>query len=466
MADRTTADRTTTRTPAAAGAVWGDEDRTTAEVELRPTSDLEPRHEYTVVGGEWQHLPDAVDDDLMVINMGPQHPSTHGVLRMVLTLDGERIVDNRAVIGYLHTGIEKNAEYRPWVLGTTFVTRMDYLSPLFNELGYCLAVEKLLGITDDVPDRASAIRVLMTELNRISSHLVWLATGGMELGSTTAMIFGFREREGILDILEFVTGLRMNHAYIRPGGVAQDLPEGFRTRLDALMTELDKKIDEFEDLLTQNPIWKERLTGVGILTREQCLDLGATGPVLRSTGLAHDLRKSAPYCGIEQYDFDVAVTDTADSYGRYLIRMQEMRESLKIVRQVADSLPGGPVMVADRKIAWPAQLALGPDGIGNSGEYVSKIMGQSMEALIHHFKLVTEGFVVPPGQVYQAVESPRGELGYHVTSNGTNKPYRVRVRDPSFIHIGTLPALTHGLGVADVIVAVASLDPVMGGVDR
>ncbi len=350
--------------------------------------------------------------------------------------------------------------------GVTFVTRMDYLSPLFNELGYCLAVEKLLGIADEVPDRAQAIRVITTELLRISSHLVWLATCGLELGSTTAMIFGFREREGILDVLEYITGLRMNHAYIRPGGLVMDLPDGHEQRIGSLLTTMAKRIDEFEDLLTNNPIWVERNTGVGILTAEQCLDLGVTGPMLRSAGVAHDLRKAHPYCGIEQYDFDVVTADTADAYGRYQVRVGEMRQSLRIVRQALDALPGGPVMVADRKIAWPAQLGLGPDGIGNTKEYVGTIMGQSMEALIHHFKLVTEGFTVPEGQVYVAVESPRGELGYHVTSSGTNKPYRVKVRDPSFLHIGTLPALTRGLLIADVIAAVASVDPVMGGVDR
>jgi NADH-quinone oxidoreductase subunit D len=423
-------------------------------------------HTYTVASGEWEELPDAVEDDLMVINMGPQHPSTHGVLRMVLTLDGETVVDNKPVIGYLHTGIEKNVEFRPWVQGVTFVTRMDYLSPLFNELGYCLAVEKLLGVTDQIPERASALRVILTELNRVSSHMVWLATGGMELGSTTAMIYGFRERETVLDMLEYVTGLRMNHAFIRPGGLAQDVPPEFSERIGTLIAELNDRIDEFEDLLTGNPIWVERNKGVAVLTAEQCLDLGVTGPVLRSTGIAHDLRKAAPYCGIDQYDFDVVVTDTADAFGRYLVRINEMRESLRIVSQAVAQLPGGPVMVADKKIAWPAQLALGPDGIGNSNEYISKIMGQSMEALIHHFKLVTQGFAVPEGQVYCAVESPRGELGYHVTSNGTNKPYRVKVRDPSFIHIGALADLTNGLLVPDVIAGVASLDPVMGGVDR
>jgi NADH-quinone oxidoreductase subunit D len=427
---------------------------------------LDAPHTYTVASQEWGNLPDAVEDDLMVINMGPQHPSTHGVLRLVLTLDGELVIDNKPVVGYLHTGIEKNVEYRPWVMGVTFVTRMDYLSPLFNELAYCLAVEKLLGITDEVPERASAIRVIMTELTRISSHLVWLATSGLELGSTTAMIFGFRERETILDIVEFVTGLRMNNAYIRPGGVVQDVPAEFEARLSQVISEMHDRVNEFEDLLTGNPVWVERNKGVAILSAEHCLDLGVTGPVLRAAGIAHDLRKAAPYCGIEQYDFDVVVADTADAFGRYLVRIQEMRESLRIAQQAMETLPGGPVMVADRKIAWPAQLSLGPDGLGNSQEHISKIMGQSMEALIHHFKLVTQGFSVPEGQVYCAVESPRGELGYHVTSDGTNKPYRVRVRDPSFIHIGALPELTSGLLVPDVIAGVASLDPVMGGVDR
>jgi NADH-quinone oxidoreductase subunit D len=427
---------------------------------------LEAPHTYTVSSQEWENLPDAVSDDLMVINMGPQHPSTHGVLRMVLTLDGETLVDNKPVIGYLHTGIEKNLEYRPWVMGVTFVTRMDYLAPLFNELGYCLAVEKLLGVTDDIPERASAIRIIMTELNRISSHLVWLATSGLELGSTSAMIYGFRERETIIDMLEFVTGLRMNHAYIRPGGLAQDVPHDFEDRLTRVISEMHDRINEFEDLLTDNPVWVERNKGVAVLSAEQCLDLGVTGPVLRAAGIAHDLRKAAPYSGIEQYDFDVVVADTADAFGRYQVRIQEMRESLRIATQAMKALPGGPVMVADRKIAWPAQLALGPDGLGNSQEHISRIMGQSMEALIHHFKLVTQGFWVPEGQVYRAVESPRGELGYQVTSNGTNKPYRVRVRDPSFIHIGALPDLTSGLLVPDVIAGVASLDPVMGGVDR
>jgi NADH-quinone oxidoreductase subunit D len=450
-------------------STWADEtaDLTATDVATVDPAPLAPVDgEFTVAAGEWMNLPDAVDDDLMVINMGPQHPSTHGVLRMLLTMDGEVVVDNQPVIGYLHTGIEKNAEYRPWTQGVTYVTRMDYLSNFFNELAYCLAVEKLLGITGDVPERAQAIRVLLTELNRITSHQVALATGGLELGALSAMIYGFREREGLLSLFEDITGLRMNHAFIRPGGLSQDLPDGAEGRIRDELDALPGKIDELEDLLTQNPIWVERNTGVGILTREQCLDLGVTGPILRSAGVAHDIRKVEPYCGIEQYDFEVHTVDTCDAYGRFLIRVREMRESIKIARQVLDRLPGGPIMVADKKIAWPAQLALGPDGLGNAASYIGRIMGQSMESLIHHFKLVTEGFEVPAGTVYQPVESPRGELGYHVTSAGDNMPYRVRVRDPSFIHIGTIPAATRGLQIADVIAALASLDPVMGGVDR
>jgi NADH-quinone oxidoreductase subunit D len=280
------------------------------------------------------------------------------------------------------------------------------------------------------------------------------------------MIFGFRERQTILDVLEHVTGLRMNHAYIRPGGISQDVPDDFVERVRAEIAYLRSHIDEIETLLSANPIWVERNKGVGILDPETCYDLGVTGPVLRAAGVPYDVRKTQPYSNIEQYDFDVAVADSADAYGRYLLRIQECRQSLRIVEQIIDDLPTGPVMVADKKIAWPAQLALGPDGQGNAKSYINKIMGQSMESLIHHFKLVTEGFVVPPGQVYQPVESPRGELGYHVTSNGTNKPYRVKVRDPSFIHIGALPDITHGLQIADVIAALASLDPVLGGVDR
>jgi NADH-quinone oxidoreductase subunit D len=426
---------------------------------------------YTVTGGDWDEVVTAAaraDDERIIVNMGPQHPSTHGVLRLILEIDGETVTEARCGIGYLHTGIEKNMEFRNWTQGTTFVTRMDYLTPLFNETAYCLAVERLLGITEDIPDRATVIRVLMMELNRISSHLVCLATGGMEIGSTTLMIYGFRDREIILDIFELVTGLRMNHAYVRPGGLAQDLPPGALDQIREGVKLLRSRMPEYDKLATNNPVFKARLVDVGYLDLAGCMALGVTGPILRSTGLPHDLRKSQPYCGYEQYDFEVPTTDSCDSYGRFLIRLAEMEQSLRIVEQCLDQLRGstGRVMVADKKIAWPAQLSLGPDGMGNSLDHIRTIMGESMEALIHHFKLVTEGFRVPPGQAYTALESPKGELGVHVVSDGGTRPYRVHFRDPSFTNLQSMAAMCEGGQVADVIVAVAGIDPVMGGVDR
>lgn len=328
-------------------------------------------------------------------------------------------------------------------------------------------MEKLLGIEDQVPDRASVIRVLLMELNRLSSHLVAIATGGMELGATTIMIYGFRDREVVLDLFELITGLRMNHAFIRPGGLAQDLPAGALDQVREGVKTLRKNIDEYDKLATGNPLFQGRMKGIGYLDLAGCMSLGITGPVLRSTGLPHDLRKTDPYCGYETYDFEVPTADTCDSYGRFLIRLAEMRESLKIVEQCLDRLrEPGEVMVSDKKIAWPAQLALGPDGLGNSLDHIKKIMGTSMESLIHHFKLVTEGFRVPPGQAYAAVESPKGELGAHIVSDGTTRPYRVHFRDPSFTNLQAVAAMCEGGQVADVIVAVASIDPVMGGVDR
>ncbi|MEU3080815.1 NADH-quinone oxidoreductase subunit D [Streptomyces albidoflavus] len=425
---------------------------------------------YTVTGGDWDEIAEAAaksDDERIIVNMGPQHPSTHGVLRLILEIDGETVTEARCGIGYLHTGIEKNLEYRTWTQGTTFVTRMDYLIPFYNEAAYCLGVEKLLGIEDQVPDRASVIRVLLMELNRLSSHLVAIATGGMELGATTIMIYGFRDREVVLDLFELITGLRMNHAFIRPGGLAQDLPAGALDQVREGVKTLRKNIDEYDKLATGNPLFQGRMKGIGYLDLAGCMSLGITGPVLRSTGLPHDLRKTDPYCGYETYDFEVPTADTCDSYGRFLIRLAEMRESLKIVEQCLDRLrEPGEVMVSDKKIAWPAQLALGPDGLGNSLDHIKKIMGTSMESLIHHFKLVTEGFRVPPGQAYAAVESPKGELGAHVVSDGTTRPYRVHFRDPSFTNLQAVAAMCEGGQVADVIVAVASIDPVMGGVDR
>ena len=423
---------------------------------------------FTVSGGDWDTITAAPDGEKerIVVNMGPQHPSTHGVLRLILELDGETVTEARCGIGYLHTGIEKNMEFRSWVQGVTFVTRMDYLAPLFNEAAYCLAVEKLLGITDDIPERASTIRVMMMELNRVSSHLVALATGGMELGALSAMIYGFRDRELILDIFEMVTGLRMNNAYIRPGGVAQDLPDGAEEKIRDTVKLLRKRLKNTTNLLVDNSIWMGRTVGIGYLDLTGCMALGITGPVLRSTGLPHDLRKSQPYCGYENYDFEVVTETTCDVYGRFLIRVKEMEQSLRIVEQALDRLKPGPVMVADKKIAWPSKLSVGSDGQGNSAEHIKEIMSESMEALIHHFKLVTEGFKVEPGQAYVAIESPRGELGCHVVSSGGTRPYRVHFRDPSFTNLQAVAAMGEGGQVADIIGAVASIDPVMGGVDR
>jgi NADH-quinone oxidoreductase subunit D len=445
------------------------------------TSRTEPEAEgrvYNVGGQDWDEVVAAADqagdrpgDERLIVNMGPQHPSTHGVLRLVLTLDGETVMELRPVIGYLHTGIEKNMEFRTWTQGVTFCTRMDYLAPLFNETAFCLATERLLGIEDRIPERASVIRVLMMELNRISSHLMAIATFGLELGATTVLLNGLREREKVMDLFELITGLRMNHAYIRPGGVSQDLPSGAIEKIREFLAVVPKLFGDLRKLLDANPVYLARTKNIAFLDLAGCMTLGVTGPVLRSTGLPWDLRKSQPYCGYESYEFDVPVRDTCDAYGRYLVRMDEMDQSLRIIGQCTDRLaghrhPDNRVMIADAKIGWPAQLALGPDGIGNSPDHIKHIMSQSMEALIHHFKLVTEGFRVPAGQVYAAIESPRGELGCHAVSDGGTRPYRVHFRDPSFTNLQALPAMCEGGMLADVIAAVASTDPVMGGVDR
>ena len=423
---------------------------------------------YTVQGQDWDTIPGLAEgeQERITVNMGPQHPSTHGVLRLILELEGETVTEARAGIGYLHTGIEKNMEYRSWTQGVTYVTRMDYLSPFFNETAYCLGIEKLLGITDQIPERAQVIRVMMMELNRVSSHLVARATGGMELGALTAMIFGFRERETILDLFELVTGLRMNSAYIRPGGVAVDLPADAEAKIREAVMALPRRLKDTSDMLVDNSIWMGRTKDVGYLDLAGCMALGITGPVLRATGLPHDLRKTNPYSGYENYEFDVCTQNTSDAYGRFLIRLAEMEQSLNIVEQCLDRLQPGPVMVEDKKIAWPSQLSIGSDGQGNSLAHIRHIMGESMEALIHHFKLVTEGFQVPAGQVYSAIESPRGELGVHIVSDGGTRPYRVHYRDPSFTNLQATAAMCEGGQIADVIAAVASIDPVMGGVDR
>ncbi|MFI0370468.1 NADH-quinone oxidoreductase subunit D [Actinomadura sp. 1N219] len=426
---------------------------------------------FDVGGQDWDRVvagAEDLGDERLVVNMGPQHPSTHGVLRLILTLDGETVNEARVGIGYLHTGIEKNMEFRTWTQGTTFCTRMDYLAPIFNETAYCMSVEKLLGITDQVPERAQIIRVMMMELNRISSHLVAIATFGLELGATTVMLNGFIEREYTLDLFEEITGLRMNMAYVRPGGVAQDLPSGATSKIRDYLDRMPKRLQALRKLMDDNPVFKARTQNIAYLDLTGCMALGITGPVLRSTGLPWDLRKSQPYCGYETYDFEVATQDTCDVYGRYLVRMDEMEESLKIVEQCLDRLQTakGPVMIEDKKIGWPAQLAIGADGMGNSPRHIAHIMGTSMEALIHHFKLVTEGFRVPAGQAYAPIESPRGELGAHVVSDGGTRPYRVHFREPSFVNLQATPAMSEGGMVADIIAAVASLDPVMGGVDR
>jgi NADH-quinone oxidoreductase subunit D len=432
---------------------------------------------YHAGGEDWDEIvaaaqsPDFQADERMVVNMGPQHPSTHGVLRLILTLDGETVTELRPVIGYLHTGIEKNMEFRSWTQGVTFCTRMDYLAPLFNEAAYCLAVERLLGVEAEIPERATVIRVLMMELNRIASHLTAIGTFGLELGATTVFLYGMREREKTLDLFELITGLRMNHAYIRPGGVSQDLPAGAIERLREYLRIMPALLGEIRALLDANPVYLARTRNVAHLDVTGCMSLGVTGPILRAAGLPWDLRKSQPYCGYETYDFDVPVRATADVYGRYIVRMDEMDQSLRIVGQCVDRLTGpgagsGPVMIGDAKIGWPAKLALGPDGLGNSPDHIAHIMSQSMEALIHHFKLVTEGFRVPAGQTYIAVESPRGELGCHAVSDGGTRPYRVHFRDPSFTNLQSVAVMSEGGMIADVIAAVASIDPVMGGVDR
>jgi NADH-quinone oxidoreductase subunit D len=437
-------------------------------------ADYDEGRVYNVAGGDWDDvMADAVgdersSDERMVINMGPQHPSTHGVLRLVLTLDGETVTELRPVIGYLHTGIEKNMEFRTWTQGVTFCTRMDYLAPIFNETAYCLAVEKLLGITGEIPERATIMRVLLMEMNRISSHLTAIGTFGLELGATTVFIYGMREREKTLDLFELITGLRMNHAFIRPGGVSQDLPAGAIERLREYLRVMPGLLGEIRALLDHAPVYLARTKNIAHLDVTGCVALGVTGPILRAAGLPWDLRKSQPYCGYETYEFDVPTQQSADVYGRYRVRMDEMDQSLRIIEQCVDRLAesAGPVMIGDAKIGWPAKLALGPDGLGNSPDHIAHIMSQSMEALIHHFKLVTEGFRVPAGQTYAAVESPRGELGCHAVSDGGTRPYRAHFRDPSFTNLQAISAMCEGGMIADVIAAVASIDPVLGGVDR
>lgn len=391
---------------------------------------------------------ESVEDDRMVINMGPVHPATHGVLRLLLELDGETVTRCEPIIGYLHTGMEKECEDQNWRSAVTIVTRMDYLAPLFNEQVYSLAVEALLGA--EVPPRGKYIRTLMTEMNRLSSHLVWFATQGLDMGAMSAMFYGFRERELIVDFYEMVTGLRMNHGYIIPGGVWEDLPEGWEPVVRGIVSTLRRRIDEYEELLSHNPIYIERTRGVAAITRAEALATGATGPIARACGIDWDLRRDSPYEAYADLEFDVPLADEGDVYARYQVRMAEMRESLRIIDQVVGAMPAGDFKNMNPKLTPPPRSEL----------------NRSMEAVIHHFKLVTQGYTVPPGEFYAAVESPRGELGAYVVSDGGTSPYRVHVRDPSFVNLQTLPPMTVGGLVADLIAAIASVDPVMGGVDR
>jgi NADH-quinone oxidoreductase subunit D len=384
-------------------------------------------------------------------------------------MDGETVTETRVGLGFLHTGIEKTFEYRTWAQGSTLATRMDYVASIMNEAAYCFAVEKLAGITDRIPERAQVIRVLMMELARVSSHLVCLGSAGNELGGTTLMTIAFREREQVLRFFEMVSGQRMNNAYFRPGGVAQDLPDGALKWLKGVYMSMVRGMDDFDNMVMSNPIWKSRTQGIGVLSLAGCMALGITGPMLRATGLPLDLRKDKPYSGYEDYDFDVCVEDTSDVYGRYLVRSGEMRESMKIVAQCVDKLEAmgpGPVMIDDPAIAWPARMEIGPDGQGQSAEHVKEIMAQSMESLIHHFKLVTEGFRVPAGQVFHAIEHAKGVYGVHAVSDGGTRPYRVHMREPSYNNLQSMAMLCNGGTISDVVVCLASIDPVMGGVDR
>ena len=390
------------------------------------------------------------DYQTMIINMGPQHPSTHGVLRLMLELKGETVLRCKPVIGYLHTGMEKTGESLTYMQGGTNVTRMDYASPLNNELVFSMATEKLLGIDGDIPERAVWIRMMLSELNRISSHLLFMATNGMDIGAVSMMLYGFREREEVLRFFQKVTGLRMNHNFIRPGGVAADLPAGWRDDVLGLLDALPERLAEYEILMTGQPIWRERLQGVGVITRDEAIALSATGPILRSTGLAWDLRRDLPYLRYEEVEFDVIVGSYGDAFDRYSIRLNEIRESMRIVRQILDRMPQGDYRIQDKKVTPPPRGRI----------------DESMEALIHHFKIFTEGFKVPEGEAYVAIESPRGEIGCYIASDGSSTPYRMHVRAPSFVNIQSMPLMMHGGLIADAVAVISSVDPVLGEVDR
>jgi NADH-quinone oxidoreductase subunit D len=391
---------------------------------------------------------EVTEDETMILNMGPQHPSTHGVLRVMMELEGESVVRSKPVIGYLHTGMEKTGEDLTYLQGPTNVTRMDYAAPLFNECVFAMAVEQLLEI--EVPPRATWIRMLLCELNRLSSHLLFLATNGMDVGAISMMLYGFRERELVLAFFEKCSGLRMNHNYIRPGGVAAELPDGWRDDVLAVCGAIEDRVDQYDDLLTGQPVFRERTEGVGAITTEQAIALSATGPILRATGHPWDLRRDMPYHFYDQVEFDVVVGTYGDAFDRYAVRLNEVRESIRIIRQIVDVMPRGDYRIQDKKVTPPPRARI----------------DESMEALIHHFKIFTEGFKVPEGEVYVAIESPRGELGCYLVSDGSPKPYRLHIRDASFVNLQSLPVMLRGGLVADAVAVISSVDPIMGGVDR
>jgi NADH-quinone oxidoreductase subunit D len=394
-------------------------------------------------------LADREDDaQTTILNMGPQHPSTHGVLRLMIELDGETVIRVKPVVGYLHTGMEKTGEELTYVQGATNNTRMDYLAPISNEMAYCMAAEKLLGV--ELPERAVWIRMLLAEVGRIISHVTFLATNGMDIAAISMMLYGFREREELLRFMEMVTGLRMNHNFIRVGGTAADLPDGWEARLTTILDNTERRLEEYDILMTNQPIWQERLQGVGTITTEEALALGVTGPILRSTGYAWDLRKDMPYLAYDQVEFDVIVGQYGDCFDRYAIRLNEIRESIRICRQVMKRMPHGDYRVQDKKVTPPPRARI----------------DESMEALIHHFKLFTEGIKVPEGEAYVGIESPRGELGCYMVSDGTGKPWRMRTRPPSYIHLQCLPHMMHRGVIADAVAVISSVDPILGEVDR
>ena len=428
---------------------------------LKPRSELTARELLREVGSVLRmseaeaaklgDLPvDPAEDQTMIINMGPQHPSTHGVLRLMLELQGETVLRSKPIIGYLHTGMEKTGENLTYMQGGTNVTRMDYVSPLNNELVFSLATERLLGIDGDIPERATWMRMLLSELNRMSSHLLFLATNGMDIGAVSMMIYGWREREEVLRFFQKVTGLRMNHNFIRPGGVAADLPHGWRDDVLRLLDLIPPRLEEYDILMTGQPIWRERLQGVGVITAQEAIALGATGPILRSTGTAWDLRRDQPYLHYPDLEFDVIVGSYGDAFDRYAIRLNEVRESMRIVRQILDRMPTGDYRIQNKKVTPPPRARI----------------DESMEALIHHFKIFTEGFKVPEGETYVAIESPRGEIGCYIASDGSATPYRMHVRAPSFVNIQCMPHMLRGGLVADAVAVISSVDPVLGEVDR